>query len=564
MAGFTGCGDRCTFVPMKWPCALFVVGTALLLIAWSSLAADNAPLPRKKLIMSGWDQPDAAQFRRDIKEFEKYPFDGVILTVPGKRNDGTSFSSYDNLFSAEPWNEAMFSSSLADLKATRSAQVTDNFVILWSLPTSVDWFNDSGWAVIAEKFRIMARVAKAGGLRGILFDPEHYSPTKKAWQYSTQPNRGQCTFAEYFAKVRQRGQETMRAMAAEYPDITLFGYWLLSVNLRAFDPGGSLAGLESEQHGLLVAFVDGWLDSAPATVKLVDGQEAAYRWDGEAQFQAGALRVKNDCQAFVTPANRAKYRAQVQASFGFYLDAYVNPPGSSYYLGREGEPRVNRLEANLDAAVRAADEYVWIYGEKNRWWPVPPGGRQPATNWTAALPGIDMALLRAKDPTGAARHLLASSTTNLLLNGDFADLTDSKPAKWWVWQDEDQHTGTFGYDGALRAARLTRMFDGCFGQNLKAQPGERYAVSARVQQAGHGVVTLRVGWKSAAGKWTRNDASLRLTLAGAKPGEWGELAGVVRVPEGVAELVVTLHASGQTEDSDRAWFSDVRLARFGP
>jgi hypothetical protein len=296
----------------------------------------------------------------------------------------------------------------------------------------------------------------------------------------------------------------------------------------------------------------------------VDGQESAYRWDGESPFQAGALRVKNDCQGFITAANRPKYRAQMQASFGFYLDAYVNPPGSSYYLGWEGEPRVNRLEANLSAAVRAADEYVWIYGERKRWWPVPPGGSQPATNWTEALPGIEMAMLRAKDPTAAARRLLSSSTTNLLLNGDFTDVADGKPTKWWVWQDEKQRTGTFGYDAGMRAVRLTKVFDGCFGQNFKAQPGERYAVSAKSQQTGHGVVTLRVGWKNAAGKWTRNDASPRLTLADAKPDDWQELAGSVRVPEGVAELVVTLNASGQTEDSDQAWFSDVRLARFGP
>jgi hypothetical protein len=549
---------------MKWSSALRVIGSVLLLIAGLGAAADNAPLPRKKLIMSGWDEPDAAQFRRDIRQFEQYPFDGVILTVPGTRPDGTPLTSHDNLFSAEPWTEAMFAGALADLKATHSTNITDNFLMLWSLPASVDWLDDPGWAIITEKFRIMARIAREGGLRGILFDPEHYGKTNKAWRYLSQPGHAQHTFAEYSAKVRQRGQQTMRAMAAEYPDITLFGYWLLCVNLRALDVSGSLAGLEPEEYGLLVPFVDGWLDVAPPAVKFVDGQEFAYRWDGESPFQAGALRVKNDCQGFVTPANRAKYRAQMHASFGFYLDAYVNPPGSSYYLGHEGEPRVSRLEANLAAAVRAADEYVWIYGEKNRWWPVPPGGRQPATNWTTALPGIEMAMLRAKDPTGAARRLLASSTTNLLLNGDFADVADGKPAKWWMWQDEKQPPGTFGYDKALHAVRLTRVFDGCFGQNIKAQPGERYAVSARAQQKGHGVVTLRVGWKNAAGKWTRNDASLRLTLAGAKPGEWRELAGSVRVPEGVAELVVTLYASGQSDDSDQAWFSDVRLARFGP
>jgi len=537
---------------------------ALLALAPGSTNAEHTPPPRKKLIMSGWDQPDAAQFRRGLAEFEKYPFDGVILTVPGKKADGTLFTSFNNLFSAEAWTEGMFSDALADLQATRPTKVRDNFVILWSLPATVDWFDDAGWAVIAEKFRLMARVAKQGGLKGVLFDPEHYSEERKPWRFLSQPGRDRHNFAAHFAKVRQRGQETMRALAGEFPDLTLFGYWLLCVNLRALDPSGSLAALEGEDYGLLAAFVDGWLDAAPATVKLVDGQEFAYRWDGESAFQSGALRVKNDCQAFVTPANRAKYRAQMQASFGFYLDAYVNPPGSSYYLGREGEPRVQRLEANLDAAIRAADEYVWIYGEHYRWWPPRVAGAVPATNWTEALPGIELALLRAKDPSEAARRLLASTTTNLLFNGDFSELADGQPAKWWVWQDEKHATGTFAHDSTLGAACLTKVLNGCFGQNIKVQPGERYAFSAKVRQAGHGIVTLRVGWKNSSGKWTRGDASARLTLVNPQAGDWRELVGSVRVPEGVAELAVSLYANGQMEESDRAWFKDARLAKFGP
>ena len=75
---------------------------------------------------------------------------------------------------------------------------------------------------------------------------------------------------------------------------------------------------------------------------------------------------------------------------------------------------------------------------------------------------------------------------------------------------------------------------------------------------------MRVGWKNAAGKWTRNDASVKATLADPKPDEWQELIGFVRVPENVAELVVTLEASGQMEDADQAWLKDVRLARFNP
>jgi len=543
---------------MKSLCRSWSILWLLLLLPFMTEAMDLAPLPHKKFIMSGWDEPDTAQFRQHIAQFEKYPFDGVILTVPGRKPDGQAFSTIDRFFSPEPWTEGMFTNALADLQATHSATVTNNFVILWSLPATVDWFDDAGWSVIREKFRIMARVAKQGGLRGILFDPEHYSETHKAWRYLSQPGRAQHSFDQYYAQVRQRGRETMRAMAGEYPDITIFGYWLLSMNLRSLDAGGSLAGMVAEDYGLLVPFVDGWLDAAPSTVTLVDGQETAYRWDGELPFQRGALGVKNDCQGFISLGNRAKYRAQVQASFGFYLDAYVNPPGSSYYLGRDGEPRADRLEANLEAAARAADEYVWIYGEKYRWWPA----KQPATNWPQAMPGIEMAMLRAKDPTEAARRLLAAATTNLLQNANFAEATNGKPALWWTWQNEKEAQGRFAFDPALGAVRLSQMFDGCYGQNIKVHPGERYAVSAQVRQTGSGVVTLRVGWKNAAGKWSRNDASLRLALSGATPGEWRELTGAVRVPEEMVQLIVTLYAFGQTQPGDEAWFKEIRLARF--
>jgi len=536
-----------------------------LLLAGVGAAAELGSLPPKKLIMTGWDQPDAGQFRRDLAAFEAYPFDGVVLSVPGSKPDGTSFTSYNNLFSAEPWSEAMFGPALADLKAARSARVTNNFVLLWSLPHTVDWFDDAGWAVVAEKFRLMARVAKQGGLRGILFDPEHYHPERKPWRFLSQPARRHHAFAEYLAKVRQRGQQSMRAMAAEFPDLTLFGYFLLSLNGRVLQPGGSLAGLEAEDYGLWAAFVDGWLDAAPATVTFVDGQEFAYRWDGEAAFLSGAVRVKNDYQAFVTPANRPKYRAQVQASFGFYLDAYVNPPGASYYLGREGEPRVQRLEANLEAAVRAADEYVWIYGEKHRWWPPRAPDGPPTTNWTEALPGIELALLRAKNPVEAARRWLASgAATNCLRNGDFSQSADGRPAGWWVWQDEKDRQGLVLQDSGQGAARLVGVGNGCLGQNVPVQPGERYAVAARARQTGRGVASLRVGWKNAVGRWVRGDTGLRLTLAPGSAGQWGELTGAVRVPEGVAELVVQLCAQGQEAEADAAWFDDVRLARFAP
>ncbi|MEK7706446.1 MAG: hypothetical protein AAB380_00415 [Verrucomicrobiota bacterium] len=59
-------------------------------------------------------------------------------------------------------------------------------------------------------------------------------------------------------------------------------------------------------------------------------------------------------------------------------------------------------------------------------------------------------------------------------------------------------------------------------------------------------------------------ACLIPTLADARPAEWRELVGSVRVPDGVSELALQLYASGQIEESDVAWFDEVRLAKFAP
>jgi hypothetical protein len=43
---------------------------------------------------------------------------------------------------------------------------------------------------------------------------------------------------------------------------------------------------------------------------------------------------------------------------------------------------------------------------------------------------------------------------------------------------------------------------------------------------------------------------------------WGELFGVVEVPEGVGKLVILLGAAGHTSPDDVAWYDDVRLHKL--
>jgi len=51
---FTPAARRGKLPSMKSSCAPLAAGSALLLLAASGQAMDNAPLPRKKFIMSGW------------------------------------------------------------------------------------------------------------------------------------------------------------------------------------------------------------------------------------------------------------------------------------------------------------------------------------------------------------------------------------------------------------------------------------------------------------------------------------------------------------------------------
>ena len=131
-------------------------------------------------------------------------------------------------------------------------------------------------------------------------------------------------------------------------------------------------------------------------IVLVDGCESAYRYNSRQQFLESAMQIKGACQELVSPENRAKYRAHVQVSFGMYLDAYWNPKDSPSYLDGLGGPRVQRLRVNTSVALAAADEYVWVYGERFRWWPTPNQGVRPET-WAEAIPGCEQALRYARD-----------------------------------------------------------------------------------------------------------------------------------------------------------------------
>ncbi len=538
---------------------------SLVLLGLASLvetarAADGPP----KLIATGWDNPTPSRFRRDLAEFERWPFQGTVIAPTRTGPDGGEIGSAF-AFSREHWEESAFARAIADLQAVQPTRATSNFLMIIAFPGDVDWFDDAGWKEIVDHWRLLARVARQGKLKGLLYDAEPYAEPFAQFHYGAQAERDKHSFAEYEVKARERGREVMRAVAEEFPEITILAYRLIS-DLPMPEPGGPNVSplLESHVYGLCPAFLDGWLDVMPPTVRIFDGNENAYRYNSVAEFDHAYVRITTRAPLLLAPENREKFRAQVGVGHGIYLDAHANPPSSPWYIDPMGGTRTARLEANAAAALRACDGYVWIYGEKGRWWP-PASADSPW--WPEKLPGADAALLRAVDPDTAARKRLAASKPeeNLSRNADFSQATANGPIEqWWSWQHEKSH-GQFDRDPDTHKARIRNVTEGCFGQSMPVHPGAAYAVSARTRTEGQGQSAIRVRWKNDKGAWT--DEIRDVSMLPQEPADaegWRVIRGIARVPETAAELVVLLGVHGQRDETDVAWFDQVIVVPLDP
>ena len=118
---------------------------------------------------------------------------------------------------------------------------------------------------------------------------------------TAQPEQEKHSFAEYRIRARQRGREVMQAVAEEFPEITLMTYRLFCDLLPVLDSGAPADALEPSEYGLQPAFVDGWCDVMPPTVRIVEGDEDGYRFNSEADFNRAYTRLRTRLPAFVSP-----------------------------------------------------------------------------------------------------------------------------------------------------------------------------------------------------------------------------------------------------------------------
>lgn len=533
-----------------------------------------AQVVEKRMIGHSWDllgvrPKDVAN---NLDAWERVPLDGISLAIKLKSPDGVAIG-FNNVMNDPAWQREWFKEELEIIKRCSSRNLKRNFLTtFWTPHRRLKWDDESAWNNFAGSLATLAWLAKEGGAQGILIDHEDYSESRQFYMAKDEQD-----FAKYAALARRRGAQMMRAMATEYPSITLLSFWFLSLDSSILNDTNPLAACEAAGD-LWPSFFNGMLDALPPAARLIDGNEHGYRYRAERNdFYLAAWRIHNRALALVAPENRQKYRLQVLAGFGLYLDMYTNEKDSPWYFEELDGSRLNRLRFNFAQALDAAQEYIWVYGEKMDWIKWQGAGRDNRPTWEEKLPGFTDILGRVRDQGAwAAKRVeqmrAAGTLSNCLSSGscalpqaDMADgfYADKLPTGWWQWQHETKRRGKFGTAvgkglGDRFSLAVLDAEHGCFSSKTKVKAGELYAVEAFTQGANS---SISISWQLN-GKWNWSIPTVKLRFDHGEQDGWKRTFGVVEVPVGADTLALMLNV--KQEVGQKTWFDNVSLLRLVP
>jgi hypothetical protein len=323
-------------------------------------AAAAAGAPAKKLIEFGWDEPGPAFMRRHIAQMEATPFDGCAYHLDYTRPDGSSGNFTWEAWGRRTFTRAELQASIDDLEATPFRRFKYNFLRFNTTPADLDWFDDYG-AVVANA-RLAAEVARQAGSRGIALDPEQYRAP--LFDYAKQRDAASKPWESYAAQARRRGREVMAAFEDGYPGLTVFltfGYSMPWSQTR-----GGRVPLSRCSYGLLAPFLDGMVEAAAGSTRIVDGYELSYGETKPQRFKAAYREMKQTLLPIV--ADPAKYHQVFSFGFAVWLDYESGKHGWNTSRPDRNYLSPRRLRSTVRKALETADEYVWVYSETPRWW----------------------------------------------------------------------------------------------------------------------------------------------------------------------------------------------------
>ena len=326
------------------------------------LQATAAPAPAKKLIEFGWDEPDTSFIRNHLEEMRQTPFDGCVFHVDYRKPNGEKGSFTWKAWGQEVFTEADLADARAALETVDWGRFRWNFLRFNTTPAKLDGFDDH--AAVLANARLAAQLARAGKCPGLLFDIEQYEGP--LFNYRKQRDAATKSWDVYAAQVRLRGREVMQAFQEAYPGLTIFLTFGYSLPWAQSESGKK--PLADCSYGLLAPFLDGMVEAAGDNVRFVDGYELSYAYKTSGQYAAARKSVKQDLLPIV--ADPEKYRRVFSLAFGVWLDQDWRKKGWDTADFSKNYFSPDEFRQSVNAALKTADEYVWIYSETPRWWSV--------------------------------------------------------------------------------------------------------------------------------------------------------------------------------------------------
>ena len=487
--------------------------------AFSSGPVEGAWKPaRKKFIDMSWSNPHVDYLVENLERMEKEaPVDGITIRfsakvkLDGKEKEIRSHQAMTKL----KWKYEWFKDSVKKLKSLKFKKFTDNFLYTTMVPGNQDWFSDSDWDAVCNNYRILARIAKETGMKGIVFDPEEYG--KRFW--GKYPGH---SHSEAVAKARQRGREFGKAVFGEFPQAKILALFLFSFGTY----------LKGDASTVIVShsFFNGIYDVLPPEATMIEGHEYfGYFAKNPDMFRRLQQDLDRTFLTRVAACNYRKYRSQTQLAAPIYLDSYFfknNPVYSSLKPEIEKTPKLEFVRKNLSYAFDVSDEYVWCYGEKACWWSKSAHPKAKKT-WEEVCPGIVKTVKAVKDPFSVS----AADRKNLL---DIPPL-DKEPGKWLFWTAGKGDGKGSWKDGLIWIKGVKN--NACVHQSVTITSGKDYLlrVKARARTPKvSGPMSLSALFRNQKSAWMPQRKTV--TLGPGKHGEWKNLAIVIRAPENAKYL----------------------------
>ena len=507
-----------------------------------------------KYILFGWEfgQTKLHELIEKAPYFDTLPIDGIGITPLTGQKDAIGRPMWSRyLMHTGPWQHEDVKPLVEDFRRLTSHKSMKEcfFGKFFSSPTNrIAWTDDAVWARIGQNMRVLARLAKEGGVRGFGIDHEDYFR-----QEQFRHRRSDGDYAKTASLVRKRARQLFSGVFAEHPTAVIITFWLLSQEEIYFGEVDPVVTMR-DRGDLWPAFINGIFDVMPPTAKFVDGDEKSYRYRADrGDFERAYVQQRTKAIRLVAPENRQKYMTLASMAFSVYLDMYLANEGDEWYQPPLNGSQLERLRDNLRGASFASDEYVWFWGQAHCWAKWPEKRRFNGhfkqedfkRTWEECMNGLIDTIAQVKDPQAYGFKLWEESKKRgalKVMNRNSACLDDARkkkalPSPYAYWQDTYRRDtngvfridSTFG-EGDTSSICVEGVSHGSVILPIKGvQSGDWYAVEFSAFGEG---VSGDVGWYKNS-KWYKASGKVAVVFEdGVAKDSWRKARGVFRVPTG--------------------------------